>query len=155
MPSGTSKDFAPRAAKNRFLKCLERGGSVAAAAKAAGVARSTCYDWRQRDAMFSREWERAVETGTDALEDEAVRRSYEGVDKPVFRGSEIIGHVREYSDAMLMFLLKARRPETFRDSKKSKTTELDLKGIRNELFRKFPASAATGEGSGVSDGADG
>jgi hypothetical protein len=48
------------------------------------------------------------------LEDEAVRRAYEGVERPVFQGGKQVGVVREYSDTLLIFLLKALRPEKYR-----------------------------------------
>lgn len=48
------------------------------------------------------------------LEDEAVRRGYEGVERPVtIAGKREI--IREYSDTLLIFLLKAARPQKYRD----------------------------------------
>ncbi len=61
--------------------------------------------------------------GADALEDEAMRRAIDGVEKPVFRGGEVVGHVRDYSDSMLMFLLKSRKPEVFGGKGISEATE--------------------------------
>lgn len=46
---------------------------------------------------FAAEWDEAVDEGTDVLEDVAFRRAVDG------------------SDRLLIFLLKARRPEKFRD----------------------------------------
>jgi hypothetical protein len=40
----------------------------------------------------------------------------EGVDKPVYQGGVLVGYVREYSDQLLVTLLKAHRPEKFRDN---------------------------------------
>jgi hypothetical protein len=54
--------------------------------------------------------------GVDALEEEALRRGVEGVLEPVWYNGEIVGHRRKYSDNLLMFMLKGRRPETFRDN---------------------------------------
>ena len=56
-----------------------------------------------------------MEHGTDALEDEAVRRAVEGVIKPVFHQGKRVGTLRVFSDPLLMFLLRARRPERFAD----------------------------------------
>ncbi len=84
--------------KKRFLAALAAGHSVKTAADAAGIARQTVYRWRQEDEDFARAWDDAVEDGTDLLEDEALRRALEG------------------SDTMLIFLLKARRPEKYRDT---------------------------------------
>jgi hypothetical protein len=49
------------------------------------------------------------------LEDEAVRRAYEGVEKPVCQMGKEVGVIREYSDTMLIFLLKGLRPAKYRE----------------------------------------
>ncbi len=130
----------------RFLAALDEGLSVASAAKTAGINRSWLYRLRARDATFDAAWHDACEAGTDRLEDEARRRAVEGVEKPVFRGGEIVGHVRDYSDAMLIFLLKARRPEIFAPAaKQSATTAQSDDGAnttnatnaQETLYRKF------------------
>ena len=36
--------------------------------------------------------------------------------RPVFHQGKEIGSIREYSDTLLIFMLKARRPATFRDN---------------------------------------
>ena len=79
----------------KFLASLAEGNSVARAAGDAGVGRSTAYEWREAEPEFASAWDDAVETGTDALEDEAVKRAKNG------------------SDTLLIFMLKARRREKF------------------------------------------
>lgn len=85
------------------------------AAKATRRHRSTWYRWRGERPDFAAAWAAALEHGTDALEDEAVRRAVEGVIKPVFHQGKRVGTLRVYSDSLLMFLLRARRPEKFAD----------------------------------------
>ena len=99
----------------KFLGELRDGKSVTAACKAAGISRSAAYDWRNDDAAFGKTWDEALEAGTDRLEDEAHRRAVEGVERPVFQQGRQVGSVREYSDTLLLALLKARRPERFKD----------------------------------------
>ncbi len=99
--------------KANFLKALENGETVTSAAAALKINRSDLYRWRCDDAAFDEAWASAWSFGADMLEEEAIRRAVEGVEKPVFRGGEIVGQVRDYSDSMLMFLLKARKPELF------------------------------------------
>ena len=101
--------------KERFLRSLARHGVVGRAAKTAGIGRTTAYEWRDEDEAFSRAWDAAVEDGTDKLEREAVRRAAEGTLKPVFQGGEQVGEIREFSDTLLIFLLKARRPKVYVD----------------------------------------
>lgn len=103
--------------KTAFLKALQEGASVVSAVDKAKVPRRTVYDWRNADPDFAAAWDRAYTDGTDALEAEAQRRAVEGTEKPVtVAGKREI--VREYSDTLLIFLLKARRPERFRDHHK-------------------------------------
>ncbi len=93
-----------------FLKGLEQGMSAAGAAEAAGISRSLVYRWRELDRAFAAAWRLAAEAGTDRLEDEAMRRALEGVEKPVFWRGEQVGVVRTYDNRMLMLLLQRRRP---------------------------------------------
>ncbi len=98
-----------------FLTALRDGATVAGACKEAKIGRSTAYDWRGKDKAFATAWDEALEDGTDALEDEAKRRAVEGVAEPVFYQGKKVATVRKYSDTLLMFLLKGRRPEKFKD----------------------------------------
>ena len=36
--------------------------------------------------------------------------------EPEYYKGEVVGHTRKYSDALLMFLLKANRPDKYRDN---------------------------------------
>jgi hypothetical protein len=54
--------------------------------------------------------------GADALEDEANRRAREGVERPVYQGGKFVGAIREFSDTLLIFLLKGLKPEKFREN---------------------------------------
>ena len=50
-----------------FLRELARGGSVALAAEACGIDRSSAYQARKRNAAFAASWERALETARARL----------------------------------------------------------------------------------------
>ena len=99
----------------QFLKALAETCNVTAAARQIGMSRRSMYDKRDADAEFAEAWDNAVEQGIDTLEFEARRRAYEGVDEPVFHRGEECGHVRRYSDTLLMFLLRSHRPEKYRE----------------------------------------
>lgn len=98
-----------------FIRHLREGATVVLAAHLVGLSRTTLYQKRVEDPEFSSAWDVAYEQGTDALEAEAERRAVKGVTKPVYHKGEVCGHVQEFSDILLIFLLKARRPEKFRD----------------------------------------
>lgn len=103
--------------RQRFLETLEaNGGNITAACKTARYPRRTAYEAREADPVFAKAWDEAVERGIDALEDEALRRANDGTLKPVFYQGSKCGSVREYSDTLLIFMLKAKRPLKFRDN---------------------------------------
>lgn len=91
------RPWTPQTKLDAFIRCLHEGDGVNQAAKRAGVGRRTLYDHRAANPEFAEAWSEAVEHGTEALEKEAHRRAIEG------------------SDTLIMFLLKARRPEMYRD----------------------------------------
>lgn len=101
-----------------FLEALRELGQVAAACRAAGVGRSLAYLHRQDDPEFAEAWDDAVQSGLDHLEEEAARRAVKGVERPVFHKGQPVGTVKEYSDTLLIFLLKGGRPEKYRDNHK-------------------------------------
>jgi hypothetical protein len=76
-----------------FLNALAEGFDVTAACKAVDMSREWMYQLRREDEEFGKLWAAAIEMGTSALEDLAIRRA------------------RSYSDVLLMFMLKARDPK--------------------------------------------
>lgn len=85
----------------KFLDGLRMHGMVTQAALEAGIHRDTAYFERSRDPAFAKEWTDALDRGVDMLEDVAKKRAYEG------------------SDTLLIFLLKAHRPEKYRETTKN------------------------------------
>lgn len=104
------KDWRPA-----FLAAFEETAMVTEAAKIAGVGRATVYEERQRNEEFAVAWADVEERAVESMESEAYRRAVKGVDKPVFHAGEQVGTVKDYSDTLLIFMLKARRPETYRE----------------------------------------
>lgn len=102
-------------AQQKFLKAFARHGNVTRAAKAARVDRSTPYDWQKKDEAFAAAWEDAKEAAADVLETEAFRRAVTGTLKGVYHQGEKVDTERQYSDGLLTLLLKATRPEKFKD----------------------------------------
>jgi hypothetical protein len=69
---------------------------------------------RRNDKEFSAEWEDALEVAGDLVEEEAFRRAIEGVCEPVYYRGEICGYKTNYSDQLLLTMLRRFRPE-YRD----------------------------------------
>ncbi len=119
------KDWRPK-----FLQALADTGSVVRAVAVAKVARSYAYEIRTAEPSFAAAWKEAEEIGVELMEAEARRRAVEGCLKPVFQGGKRVGEVLEYSDTLLIFLLKAHRPEKYRERSQVEHTGKDGGPIR-------------------------
>lgn len=105
-------------ARETFLATLAQTCNVSEAARAAGIGRSSAYEWREDDETFAKAWDEAEQEAADKLEREAWRRAVEGTDKPVTFQGVITATYKEYSDRMLEILLKGHRPEKFAERSK-------------------------------------
>ncbi len=103
----------------KFLAALAKFGFVAKAARFAGVTREAVRLTRKKDESFAAAWDAALADYTEDLEAEADRRAYKGTLRPVFYKGEKCGVIREYSDTLLIFRLKALRPEVYKDRSES------------------------------------
>lgn len=108
--------------KERFLKELAKRANVSTSAKAAGVDRGTPYRWREADSEFAEAWDAAVEVAVDALESEAWRRAAIGTMKPVYQKGQLVGRIREYSDTLMVVLLKGHRREKYSEKQQLEHT---------------------------------
>ena len=115
-PGSREAEAAERQRKQTaFLAAFAEHATVSAAATAARVRRRTHYDWLETDEEYARRFKDVQETVTEALEAEARRRGQSGVEEPVFYQGRRVDTIRRYSDTLLIFLLKARRPEVYRE----------------------------------------
>lgn len=109
-----------REAMDRFIAEFEVAANVSAACRVVGIHRSTLYAWRDYYPDFAVRYHQAEKTADDALEAEAYRRAVKGVRrrKPHFWQGKVVGHevITEYSDTLLIFLLKGRAPEKYREN---------------------------------------
>lgn len=81
-----------------IIELLRRGYSMTGACRAVGISRTTFAEWRKEDPAFAAAVEEAYRVdGTEYLEDVAR------------------GRAEENSDTLLIFLLKARNPEKYRE----------------------------------------
>lgn len=119
------------AERDAFLVALADGWSVKSAAEKAGADRHRFYELRSDDEAFAEQWTEAYESATQMLEDELRRRSVEGWDEDTFDGDgKLLRRVRRMLPHDLHLQLKARRPETYRDSARVE--------VRNALFAGTP-----------------
>lgn len=99
----------------KFLELLAESCNVTFAAAAAGINRKTAYRHREADGAFAEDWDDAIEQGVEALEYEARRRALYGTERPIVHQGNVVATVHEYSDTLTIFLLKAHRPDKYRD----------------------------------------
>lgn len=81
-----------------FLAALRGSGNIRESCARAGIARHVAYDLRDADPVFAAEWKAALDDAVDELESAARARAL------------------HTSDNLLIFLLKAHRPEKYRES---------------------------------------
>lgn len=99
--------------------------------------RTEIYRWLEHDDEFSAEFRQAEIEATETMEAEAHRRGVLGYDKPVYQGGAQVGTIREYSDTLLIFMLKARNPDKYRDNVKvSHAGQIDHKVTTISDIRK-------------------
>ncbi len=101
-----------------FLERLRDTCNVRDSCHAAGINRATAYAHKKRDAGFREAWEWAIEDGVDTLEFVARQRATRA-DGP--------------SDVLLIFLLKAHRPEKFGDRVRMEVTVEDVRAEAEQV----------------------
>lgn len=133
MPGKARTERTLLRARETFIIALAGGASITRSCEAASIGRTTAYEWRDADPAFKALWEEALEAGNDLLEDEARRRAVHGVDKPVVAMGKIARNddgsvlmIREYSDTLLALLLKAKKPNEYRERL---TQDLNVSGV--------------------------
>lgn len=119
------KDKTLQQKKRAFLAAFAEVGNITRAAELAGVARKMHYDWMEKDPDYPALFREADQQACDRLEQEARRRAVEGVNKPVFYKGDECGVIREYSDTLLIFLLKGAMPEKYKERQQTELTGKD------------------------------
>ena len=116
-------------AKHAFLESFAHWGIVSHACRAAGIgSRNTVDAWLERDEEFALAYRQAEQASLEVLEREAFRRATEGT--PYKRTSywkgEPVGtdEKTEYSDALMVTLLRARAPEKYRENTSINITQV-------------------------------
>lgn len=132
IPGGKPTDDrrVPRRTWRAFIAAYGETGNINKACEAAGCTYKQYRYWSKRYPLFREMLEEAEYEAGDMLEAEAVRRAKEGVRRPVlYRGKQVMlpkldangkptGRKEplyevEYSDQMLMFLLRGFKPKKY------------------------------------------
>jgi hypothetical protein len=106
-------------AKHAFLECYRQWANISYACQVSGVGRTNVYRWQETDDAFSHAFKQAESEATERLEREAWRRATEGTpyERTSYWHGEPVGTDRkiEYSDQLMLLLLRARRPDVYRE----------------------------------------
>ena len=97
-----------------FIDTLRETACVETAARAAGKASSGAYKLRERSESFRAAWDAALKYSALDLERVAMERALNGTEEDVLdRDGNTVGKKRRYNDRLLMFLLRATRPDKY------------------------------------------
>ena len=98
-----------------YLRGLARLGTQTAACHAAHVDSRTVHVWREHDETFAMRERESKDAMADVLESEAIRRGVHGVQTPIYQAGKFVGYKVEYSDQLLTLVLRAWRPDKYRE----------------------------------------
>src|SRR6185503_172843 len=93
--------------------------------------------WMAGDQKYPAAFEEADKRWVDRAEDEAWRRAVRGVINAKFHQGILVGYEIEKSDGMLQFMLKARRPDRYRERTTTEITGKDGKPIETAITVRF------------------
>lgn len=105
-------------AKQVFLDAFAEHANLTFAARAAGVARQTIYEWRQQDDAFKAAYEAAEAEASDVIRKTIHDRAVVGWYEPVVSMGEVVKNadgdpwlLHKYDSTLLQKLAAARLPE--------------------------------------------
>jgi len=115
-----------RKKRSKFLELLARTGRVGVSARAVGYT-STAFlqKMRRDDDDFAADWDLALSAAADHLGDVAIERAENGVMEPIMYKGDVVGHKVNYSDSLLMFVLRKLDP-SYRDSARFGDTNINF-----------------------------
>jgi hypothetical protein len=119
------KETADTSWHSRFLELLGMTCNVTLAAKGSGVDRKTAYRHYESFPEFAAAWDNAKESAIEILEAEAWHRAM------------------KQSDLLIIFLLKAHKPEKYRER-----TQLDVTSSGKPLLDPLAAALDKAYGNG-------
>ena len=127
----------------RFLAAYATGFPTAkSAAKKAKIARSSHIRWLVNDPKYAERFDLLRQERVEEFEAEAARRAVTGVERLVTVAGEAV-KMKEYSDALLIFILKAERPEKYRDRREVKHSGGDVNEWAEIIKRSRELSEST------------
>ncbi|CAH7224787.1 conserved hypothetical protein [Vibrio chagasii] len=127
---------------NKFFKALAAKCTIGEAAKIAGYSRRSVYEYAEEDPEFKERFDDARDDIAEVLEREADVRAVEGYTsgyKTVYiNGKPKSVPIKRKSDALLMFRLRALKPQVYRENYSPDLEELEAPPIKVEFSVSEP-----------------
>lgn len=123
----------------RFLVQFAATGSMARSAEAVStptnlLSYQRVRKWIAEDPKFHDLYLEARLKFAESLEEEALRRGVKGISRDIYFQGEIVGTEMQYSDTLLLALLKANLPEKYKDRVDIKVdVQRELQRIADEM----------------------
>jgi hypothetical protein len=154
-----AKPWKPSPLIRAFLAAIRVWPSVTVAARAAGIAREAHYRQLERSPQYAAAFAAAMRQGIDSLEDEAIRRAQNGVRRPVmYHGKPVMVptdpakragkknpkvplYETDYSDTLMLAILKAKKPDEYREKLSTELTGKDGAPLEARLEVVFVSKA--------------
>jgi len=132
-----------------FLSGYVQSCGIRSAARLSGLSRQSHYEWMRDDPLYREHFRRAKEIIADAVEEEVHRRARLGYETPIIYRGKITGYYQSYSDQLLTLLVKAVRPEIYRESARPQfdiggPTEINIRVNRPEKNSAEPGAEDDG-----------
>ena len=105
------------------------GGNVTGAARSVGCTIWAHYNWLDECPNYKSAFTQAKPLADNTLLVTAIKRATQGWDEPHFYQDAVVGHVRKFSDTLLLALLKAKFPNEFKDRSET-TVNASLEAVR-------------------------
>lgn len=139
-PAGLKWPHNDTGQRDLFLRILSETANVSRAARVAGIGASQVYRWREKMPKFAEDWDSALREALDALEEVLRDRVINGIERSHFHGGEKTGTYKTFSDALLMFYLRAKRPDIY--NKGGTEMAVERTGDDDALNKQLDAIAA-------------
>lgn len=124
---------SPAILKERFLELYPNVGHIQRTCEILGIVPRTLYHWRKNDLVFKEQFEEIQSLILIMLEDEAIRRAVDGVDKPIYYQGTKVGTEKVYSDFLLHKLLVANSPK-YKDKSALELSGPDGKALESKII---------------------
>lgn len=127
-----------RSLRKLFLELYRKIGKASVVLRQMGLSRAWLDKWRNRSPDFLAAMGLAHEDFIDGIEEEARRRAVDGVVKDVYHHGRVVGKEKVYSDRLLAMMLKAHRPDVYRENSRVEHAGEVASKVTIDYSRRLP-----------------